>query len=240
VPSSWMIDQLEYAGPEHLNPGYVSGYDRKQGYPGVQDDLCELAALGVVDVESTVVDLGAGTGRFALAAAAMCRRVIAVDVSAAMLAHVRRTADESAVANLECVQAGFLDYEHRGSPADVVYTRNALHQLPDFWKGLALYKMARALRPGGVLVLHDLVYDFSPAEAPEVLEDWMTGAATDPAEGYTREDFATHVRTEFSTFSWLLQPLITHAGLRILSAEVSGRIYARYVCRKDATTDASA
>jgi hypothetical protein len=68
----------------------------------------------------------------------------------------------------------------------------------------------------------------------------MTGAATDPAEGYTREDFATHVRTEFSTFSWLLEPLITHAGLRILSAEVSGRIYARYVCRKDATVDASA
>jgi ubiquinone/menaquinone biosynthesis C-methylase UbiE len=184
--------------------------------------------------------MGAGTGRFALAAAAMCRRVIAVDLSAAMLAHLRRTADESAVANLECVQAGFLDYEHHGGPADVVYTRNALHQVPDFWKGLALHAMASLLRPGGVLLLHDLVYDFSPAEAPEVLEDWMAGAATDPAEGYTREDFATHVRTEFSTFSWLLEPLINRAGLRILSREVSGRIYARYVCRKDASADASA
>ena len=240
MPSSWMIDQLEYAGPEHLDPGYVAGYDRKQGYPGVQDDLQELAALGVLGAESTVVDLGAGTGRFALAAAAMCRRVIAVDVSAAMLAHVRRTADEAAVANLECVRAGFLDYEHHGAPADVVYTRNALHQLPDFWKGLALHTMASMLRPGGVLLLHDLVYDFSPAEAPGVLEDWMAGAATDPAEGYTREDFATHVRTEFSTFSWLLEPLITRAGLRILSREVSGRIYARYLCRKDPSADASA
>jgi ubiquinone/menaquinone biosynthesis C-methylase UbiE len=235
-----MIDQLEYAGPEHLDPRYVSGYDRKQGYPAVDDDLQTLAALGVLGAESTVVDMGAGTGRFALAAAAMCRRVIAVDLSAAMLAHLRRTADESAVANLECVQAGFLDYEHHGGPADVVYTRNALHQVPDFWKGLALHAMASLLRPGGVLLLHDLVYDFSPAEAPEVLEDWMAGAATDPAEGYTREDFATHVRTEFSTFSWLLEPLINRAGLRILSREVSGRIYARYVCRKDASADASA
>jgi ubiquinone/menaquinone biosynthesis C-methylase UbiE len=240
VPSSWMIDQLEYAGPEHLDPEYVSGYDRKQGYPGVQDDLEELAAIGVVAAESTVVDLGAGTGRFALAAAAMCRRVIAVDISAAMLAEVRRTADESAVANLECVRAGFLDYEHHGAPADAVYTRNALHQLPDFWKGLALHSMASMLRPGGVLLLHDLVYDFSPAEAPGVLEDWMSGAATDPAEGYTREDFATHVRTEFSTYSWLLEPLMTRAGFRILSREVRGRIYARYVCRKDASADASA
>ncbi len=240
MPSSWMIDQLEYAGPEHLDPGYVAGYDRKQGYPGVQDDLEALTVLGVLGAESTVVDLGAGTGRFALAAAAMCRRVIAVDVSAAMLAHVRRTADESAVANVECVRAGYLDYEHQGGPADVVYTRNALHQLPDFWKGLALHRVASMLRPGGVLVLHDLVYDFSPGEASGVLEDWMAGAATDPAEGYTREDFATHVRTEFSTFSWLLEPLITRAGLRILSREVSGRIYARYVCRKDAGADASA
>jgi ubiquinone/menaquinone biosynthesis C-methylase UbiE len=120
VPSSWMIDQLEYAGPEHLDPGYVSGYDRKQGYPGVQDDLDALAALGVLDTESTVVDLGAGTGRFAVAAAAMCRRVVAVDVSAAMLAQVRRTADESAVTKLQCVRAGFLDYQHQGAPADVV------------------------------------------------------------------------------------------------------------------------
>jgi SAM-dependent methyltransferase len=240
VPSSWMIDQLEYAGPEHLDPVYVSGYDRKQGYPGVQDDLDALTALGVLDGDSTVVDLGAGTGRFALAAAAVCRRVIAVDVSAAMLAEVRRTADESAVANLECVRAGFLDYEHHGAPADLVYTRNALHQLPDFWKGLALHSMASMLRPGGVLLLHDLVYDFSPAEAPGVLEEWMAAAATDPAEGYTREDFATHVRTEFSTFSWLLEPLITRAGFRILSREVSGRIYARYVCRRDAGADASA
>jgi ubiquinone/menaquinone biosynthesis C-methylase UbiE len=240
VPSSWMIDQLEYAGPEHLDPGYVSGYDRKQGYPGVQDDLDALAALGVLDTESTLVDLGAGTGRFAVAAAVMCRRVVAVDVSAAMLAQVRHTADESAVANLQCVRAGFLDYEHQGAPADVVYTRNALHQLPDFWKGLALHSMASMLRPGGVLLLRDLVYDFSPAEAPAVLEDWMAGAATDPAEGYTREDFATHVRTEFSTFSWLLEPLISRAGFRILSSEVGARIYARYVCRKDASAEASA
>jgi ubiquinone/menaquinone biosynthesis C-methylase UbiE len=230
---SWMIDQLDYAGPEHLDAEYVSGYDRKQGYPEVEGDLQALAALGVLEPGSTVIDLGAGTGRFALAAAARCRRVVAVDVSAAMLARVRRSAGESAVGNLECVRAGFLDYEHTGPPADLVYTRNALHQLPDFWKGLALHRMASMLRPDGVLMLHDLVFDVTPAEAPEVLEDWMAGAATDPTEGYTREDFATHVRTEFSTYSWLLEPLLTATGFRILSREVGGRIYATYICRRE-------
>jgi hypothetical protein len=28
-----MIDELAYAGPEHLDPAFVAGYDRKQGYP---------------------------------------------------------------------------------------------------------------------------------------------------------------------------------------------------------------
>jgi ubiquinone/menaquinone biosynthesis C-methylase UbiE len=237
--AGWMIDQIHYAGPEHLDPAYVAGYDRKQGYPSVKDDLDQLSALGVSGPDATVVDLGAGTGRFALAAAKQCRRIVAVDVSAAMLAHVRHAADQSGVENLECVQAGFLDYVHDGAPADAVYTRNALHQLPDFWKGLALNTIASMLRPGGVLILHDLVYDFSPAEAADVLDAWMAGAATDPSEGYTREDFTTHVRTEFSTYSWLLEPLLEASGFRILSRDISARIYATYVCRREAAAHAS-
>ena len=79
-------------------------------------------------------------------------------------------------ANVECVQAGFLSYEHTGAPADAVYTRNALHQLPDFWKALALERIASMLRPGGVLRLRDLIFDFQPAEAGTVLDDWLDGA----------------------------------------------------------------
>jgi len=29
----WMLDELAHAGPEHLDPGLVAGFDRKQGYP---------------------------------------------------------------------------------------------------------------------------------------------------------------------------------------------------------------
>jgi hypothetical protein len=41
-----------------------------------------------------------------------------------------------------------------------VYTRNALHQLPDFWKAVALDLVGQMLRPGGVLRLRDLLHDF--------------------------------------------------------------------------------
>jgi SAM-dependent methyltransferase len=223
---TWMLDELAHAGPEHLDPAFVAGYDRKQGFPSPDADLAVLAEHGALG--PTVVDLGTGTGRFAAAAAAVCPRVVAVDVSSAMVAHVRATAP----ATVEAVRAGFLSYEHTGAPADAVHTRNALHQLPDFWKGIALDRIARILRPGGILRLHDLVYDLDPAQAPEVFADWFAAAATDPDEGYTAEDLAVHVRTEHSTYRWLLEPLLERTGFEILDAAYTRRVYATYTCRR--------
>ena len=156
-----MIDELAYAGPEHLDAAFVVGFDRKQGYPDPADDLDALAAQGL-DASATVVDLGTGTGQFALAAARRFGHVTAVDVSPAMLALLRERAADAGLGNLDCVRAGFLSYQHAGPPADAVYTRHALHQLPDFWKVLALDRIARMLQPGGVLRLRDLIYDFRP------------------------------------------------------------------------------
>jgi SAM-dependent methyltransferase len=81
----WTLDELAHMGPEHLDPDFVAGYDRKQGYPDPTEDLAVLAAHGL-DETSVVVDLGAGTGRFALAAARRFGHLTAVDISPAMLA----------------------------------------------------------------------------------------------------------------------------------------------------------
>ena len=179
---------------------------------------------------ATVVDLGTGTGRFALAAAPLVRRVVAADVSPAMLAVLRQRITEARLGNVECVRAGFLSYEHTGAPADAVYTRNALHQLPDFWKALALERIANLLRPGGVLRLRDLIFDFQPGEAEAVLDGWLDDAVADPARGYTRADFAEHLRTEFSTFRWLLEPMLAAAGFAVVTAGFDGSIYGAYTC----------
>ena len=86
-----MIDELAYAGPEHLDAAFVAGFDQKQGYPDPSDDLDALAALGLDD-NATVVDLGTGTGQFALAAARRFGHVTAVDISPAMLTLLRERA----------------------------------------------------------------------------------------------------------------------------------------------------
>ncbi|HEX8927725.1 MAG TPA: class I SAM-dependent methyltransferase [Actinomycetota bacterium] len=227
----WMLDELAHAGPEHLDPDFVAGFERKQGYPDPAEDLAVLAAHGL-DETSTVVDLGAGTGRFALAAARRFGQVTAVDISPAMLEFLRQRATTDGVANLACVQAGFLSYQHAGPPADAVYTRNALHQLPDFWKAVALDRIGGMLRPGGVLRLHDLIYDFQPSQAEAVFGRWLEGAVDDPALGYTSADFAEHIRTEYSTFRWLLEPMLAVAGFEIMTADFDGWVYGAYTCRR--------
>jgi ubiquinone/menaquinone biosynthesis C-methylase UbiE len=227
----WMIDELAHAGPEHLDPGFVAGYDRKQGYPDPAEDLAVLRDHGIGRA-STVVDLGAGTGQFALAVAPEVSRVVAVDVSPAMQAVLRERAAAAGLSNIEWVRAGFLSYQHAGPPADAVFTRNALHQVPDFWKALALDRIARLLRPGGVLRVHDLIFDFQPAEADAALDAWLGQAAEDPSLGYTRGDFAEHLRTEFSTFRWLFEPMLAATGFTIVTAEFDRSIYGTYTCVK--------
>jgi ubiquinone/menaquinone biosynthesis C-methylase UbiE len=227
-----MLDELAHAGPEHLDETFITGYDKKQGYPDPAEDLAAFEEHGL-GPSSRVVDLGAGTGQFAIPAARRFGHVTAVDVSPAMVAAMREKAGAAGVANLDFVNAGFLSYT-RDEPADGVYTRNALHQVPDFWKALALQRIADMLRPGGVLRLRDLIYDFQPGQADDIFGGWFANAAADPAQGYTAADYAEHIRTEFSTFRWLLEPILAAVGFDIVSVSFRGHLYGAYTCVKSA------
>lgn len=231
VTPSWYFDELAHAGSEHLDPGYVPGYDHKAGTDPA-DDLDALRDLGLNETH-TLVDLGAGTGTFALAAAPLCRHVIAVDVSPVMLAHMREKAARAEIENIECMQGGFLSYEPQGAPADFVYSRHALHHLPDFWKAVALARITAMLKTGGIFYLRDLVFSFEPDEAEHVIETWLAAAPEHAEQGWTRAELETHLREEYSTFSWLLEPMIEHAGFAIQSVNHgASRVHSAYTCIK--------
>jgi SAM-dependent methyltransferase len=217
------FDEPAHAGPEHLDPAYVARYDAKTR-ADVEADL-ELLRRWGLGPGATLVDLGAGTGSLAAAAAPLCRRVVAVDPSPAMVAELRAR-------GLEAVEAGFLSYEHEGDRPELVHTRNAFHHLPDFWKGIALARVHDLLAPGGVLVLRDLAYSFEPQQAPGRLEEWFAGAAPSPDAGWTRAELEEHVRTEHSTYTWLLEQLLVHAGFEILESAQRAGAYAAYVARR--------
>jgi ubiquinone/menaquinone biosynthesis C-methylase UbiE len=227
----WYIDELSHAGSEHLDTSYVPGYDRKSGTDPA-DDLAVLCEFGLNETH-TLIDLGAGTGTFALAAAPHCRHVVAVDVSPVMLNLLRQKATQANIGNIECVQSGFLSYEHQGEPADFVYSRHALHHLPDFWKVIAIQHIAAMLKPGGVFYLRDLIFSFEPQEAERVLAGWLANAPEQTSIGWARSELETHVREEHSTFSWLLEPMLQHAGFEIRQIRHgASRIYSAYTCVK--------
>jgi len=230
--AGWMLDEVASAGRENLDPVHVARYDAKED-AGAAGEVALLSAWGL-GRGAVVVDIGAGTGQFTLAVAPMCERVVAVDVSPVMLDALRARVEAAGLANVEVVPAGFLSYEHHGPPADFVYSRYALHHLPDFWKGVALARIRRMLRPGGVLRLRDVVYGFDPGEATDRIEAWCaTGGAEAHVDGdWTRAELEEHVRDEHSTFTWLLEPLIRRCGFTIETAEHSeDGIIAAYVLR---------
>lgn len=224
----WYPDELEWAGPEHLDPEFVAAYDEKQQFDP-RADIALLAELGI-GRDSTIVDLGAGTGVFAFAAAPSVGHVVAVDISSVMLDALRRRGARSSTDNVTVVEASLLSYAHVGSAPELVYCRNVLHHLPDFWKGVALQKIAALLAPNGYLLIRDIVYDFDPASAPARIGEWLANASDDPDVGYTANDFIEHLRSEHSTYRSVFDSLLEAAGFRIVEVTVRRSVYAEYTC----------
>jgi SAM-dependent methyltransferase len=224
-----MLDEIASAGRENLDADHVARYDAKED-ADARAEVALVQSLGV-GRHATVVDLGSGTGQFAIAAAAVFARVIAVDVSPVMLQALHAKA--AGVANLDIVQGGFLTYEHEGAPVDAIYSRYALHHLPDFWKAVALDRMRGILRQGGIVRLWDVVYNFGASESAARIEAWCATGSDDVEAAWMRAELEEHVRDENSTFTWLLEPMIARVGFTIADAVYSDDGFtAQYVLTK--------
>ena len=104
---------------------------------------------------ASVVDIGGGTGGFAVRVAELGHRGVVVDPSPDALATLSRRADESGVAELVTGRQGDLDdlpgLLDDGAPADVVLCHGVLEILAD--PAAALAALAGVLLPGGTLSL---------------------------------------------------------------------------------------
>jgi SAM-dependent methyltransferase len=189
-----LLDEIAFAGLEHLDADYAAAYDRKARLD-TTEDLDDLRARGLGPA-STLIDFGAGTGTFAVAAAAVCRRVIAVDVSPVMVEAIRAKSHRKRSYERRVCPGGLLEVRASRCAAGFHLHENALHHLPDFWKGIAFSRMASLLSPGGILRVRDLVFSFDLTEAEGRIANWLDTAAVQwPEEGWTREELETHSAT---------------------------------------------
>jgi len=230
VDSPWQYDEFRQVGKDYGDASEVAVYDAS--HADFRDVAAEagamLDALGV-DGESLLVDFGCGTGEFALHEARRCGRVIAVDVSETMLAAARRKAADAGAGNVVFVPAGFLTYGHEGAPADAIASTFALHHLPDFWKGIALERLHGMLKPGGRFYLRDVVL---PEEEPLARIGAFCDQQYKLGGDFLFKDAAQHFREEFSTYTWVMEGLLTRAGFRIERAELADGVIATYVCER--------
>src|SRR3954469_2569209 len=131
--NNWQYDEMKQIGVDFDDPAVVAKYDARQG-SDLEADRKEAGEWGVASGD-LLIEYGPGTGSFVLAAAERGARVIAVDVSLAMLDYARRQVVRAQLdGQVEFHHAGFLTYEHRGALADFVVSQFAFHHLPDFWK----------------------------------------------------------------------------------------------------------
>jgi ubiquinone/menaquinone biosynthesis C-methylase UbiE len=190
--------------------------------------IVDLLALGP---DATVIDMGCGTGAFAVHAAPYFRKVHAVDVSKAMLRRARRKAKKARLDNIEFHHGGFLTYEHRAEPADAVSSVAVLHHLPDFWKLVGLQRMAAMLKPRGKLYLFDVVFSFDTTRYESSCKRFVkTMSARMGSTGQIESE--THLRSEYSTCDWIMEGLLNRAGFDVTSVDRKDDFLVAYVCTK--------
>jgi 2-polyprenyl-3-methyl-5-hydroxy-6-metoxy-1,4-benzoquinol methylase len=118
------------------------------------------AALRAADAgpHTKVVDLGCGTGQLSLPLAQAGAQVLAVDVSSVM---VRRLQSEARLRGASTLEALALPIEELVLPpgsVDVVISSYALHHLRDADKARLVSAASEWLRPGGRLVVADMMF----------------------------------------------------------------------------------
>src|SRR5579863_10318938 len=94
------------------------------------DDPLFLKVRSEVTPQMSVLDVGAGTGRYALALAPLARQVTAVEPNAAMLDFLRNDASEHRASNISYVQATWQDAPE-DLHADIVICSHVLYPIMD-------------------------------------------------------------------------------------------------------------
>ncbi|MCI0713143.1 MAG: methyltransferase domain-containing protein [Chloroflexi bacterium] len=230
MDAQWYYDDFQHISIDFDDADLIATYTQKQGSTP-QDEQALIQRLGI-QADDVVIEMGCGTGVFAIEAAKVGKQVFAVDISEPMLEYATQAAAEQSIQNIKFIHGGFLSYEQANPKANFIITKFALHHLPDFWKVIAFRRMADMLADGGILYLKDIIYSFPVSTYQDTINQWIKDVAKPADKGFTRQEFELHVREEFSTFSWIIENMLTRTGFEILESDTRNPTYGEFIAVK--------
>jgi len=231
----WFYNEYKHCGVDYSDLKQAQIYDQQhQKFRNYEKEVADfLHNLALDNTEDlTLIDLACGTGATSIYASKYFKKIYAVDVSEVMIEQAIEKAKRENISNIEFINSGFLSYEHQEEKVDIVLTKSALHHLPDFWKQIALLKMNQMLKIGGVLYLFDIIFHFDPSEYCSRINQFISAYETAAGE-QLKTEIETHIRDEFSTFSWIIEGMLTRAGFKVeKNSPLQDGFIMEYFCKK--------
>jgi SAM-dependent methyltransferase len=107
-----------------------------------------LVEMAGPEPDDLVLDIATGTGNTALTLAPLVRRVIGVDVAAAMLEQIRVRAEEENIQNVEFVSGSAEELPFSDAEFSLVLSRHAPHHFHDLETEVQVYGLERCHASG--------------------------------------------------------------------------------------------
>ena len=118
-------------------------------------DLAEMLKTAALTGNEVVLDAGTGTGHTALYFAPHVAQVIAVDLSAQMIVQGQQLAAQRGIGNVEFRHGDVERLPFADGSFDLITPRYSAHHWPNL--PVALQEFRRLLRPGGQVLVGDIV-----------------------------------------------------------------------------------
>ncbi len=228
-PMKYLYNEFD-VGAHFTDAREVAKYDRMMAkFRDIPEEI-EHIRNAIVKPPYTILEIGTGTGELAIGLAKYCRKVIAVDVSSVMLEFAGKKAESCGIRNIEFRKGGFLSYDHKGKKVDGVVSQIALHHIPDFWKLIALRRIAGLLKPGGRFYLRDVVFESNVRDYnvyfASIVRNFRRMAGRRMEKSMIR-----HITREYSTVDWIMEEMLKKSSFRIDTKKRTGFLMC-YVCSR--------
>lgn len=155
--------------------------------PAFDKVRAQLIAMSSPTADDECVDLGAGSGFVTIALAPLVRSVLAVDISPEMARSLASQAAEADLGNVRTEVADLKDMRLAPASVDLIVSNYALHHLSDTDKRLLAVNAAQWLRPGGRLVIADMMFGRGGSQRDRrILRQKVTALAAKGPGGWWR------------------------------------------------------